>query len=159
MFENLEVLTNRRPTKDEGNSLIITPVKGQFRLTAEAQKTLGVQADDRVVIIKGDDNGKPVFGILKSAYQEVEGEVQKVAEFPKALDQQGQKLSLPGNTKKLSFGSTLSWEEMGGNVNGSNYYTLDADNSEQMGEAVVFPLVFDKFEEKSVRGSEEEEED
>ena len=134
-------LTNVRPSKDLGSLVICAPTAGQFKVTPEAAKILGVMGEDYLAVVM-DENNTPY--VVKGE----EGNGGKLA----AANKQG------GGT--LTFSAANAWEELGGDTEFNTHFSIDAEDKVEdavegeYGEIITtsyFKLTFVEKVEKQVR--------
>lgn len=130
-------LTNVRPTKDLGSQIICAPTAGQFKVTPEAAKAIGVHPGDFLQIVMDDESG------VAYAVKGEEGLGGKLAASNKA------------GAGILTLSAAAAWDEMKGDTNFNTHYSIDAETAitdgEEGEERVYFPLVFIETTEKQAR--------
>jgi len=130
-------LTNVRPTKDLGCQIICAPTEGQFKVTPEAAKAMGVSAEDYLQLVIDDSTG--------------------IAYAVKGGDGLGGKLAASNKAGAglLTFSAAAAWQELNGDTNSNTHFTLDVENAitdgEEGEEKVYFPLTFSEKVEKQTR--------
>ena len=131
-------LTNVRPTKDLGSQIICAPTYGQFKVTPDAAKAMGVNAEDYLQLLI-DDSTNTAYAV-------------------KGDDGLGGKLASSNKVGGgvLSFSAAAAWEELEGNTAYNTHYDIvveDAvvDTDEEGNTKTYFPLKFVEKVEKQSR--------
>jgi len=131
-------LTNVRPTKDLGSQVICAPTPGQFKVTPEAAKAIGVSSEDYLQVVMDDSTG--------------------IAYAVKGEDGLGGKLaaSNKAGAGMLTFSAANAWDEMKGDIAFNVHYNLDTENAvvndgEEGDGKTYFPLTFAEKVEKQTR--------
>lgn len=141
-------LTNVRPTKDLGSQIIAAPTEGQFKVTPDAAKILGVSDGEYLQLIVAEDGeGATTYFAVKGE----EGRGGKVAASNK------------GGGGTFTFSASAAWGEMDGSANHNTHFdvadeALDAEalvGSPFEGMA-LYPLTFVEAVEKQSRKKKEE---
>lgn len=130
-------LTNVRPTKDLGSQIVCAPTEGQFKVTPDACKIMGVSSGDYLQLVMDDESG--------------------VAYAVKGGEGLGGKLAASNKTGGgvLTLSAAAAWIEMQGDSNFNTHYTISAEDAvtdgEEGEERVYFPLTFVEKVEKQSR--------
>ena len=143
MFNFTTVLTNVKPPKSTTPELELTPTKGNFRINPAALRLMGLNIEDRVTIIGGEDaeSGEAVFGI---------------ALVPETMEGVGAKLgSQTGKAGgSLQFSSANVYQEMKGDESKRTYFTVsETAVTGHPDFAKIYPLEFSRVEDKTIRKS------
>lgn len=134
-------LTNVRPTKDLGSQIIASPTPGQFKVTPDAAKALGVVAGDYVQLVDAEVDGETKFFAVAGSEELGGGKL--------------------GSTNKtgggvLTFSGAKAWDDMGGDANYNTMFDLDEENAVEQEGRTYFPLTSAGKEEKQKRKSSKE---
>lgn len=113
---NLRSLTNVRPVKDAGTQLIANSTKGNFRLSIDAAKKIGVVDGDYLDIAEHPEQ-QGTFFIGK-------GFIEKDEEG-KISEKNGSKLARSGSY--LQFSSAGAWADLGDEANNTAYEVTDEE--------------------------------
>lgn len=103
-------LTNVRPTKDLGCQIICAPTEGQFKVTPEAAKVLGVGSGSYLQLVIDDET--------------------EIAYAVKGEEGLGGKLAASNKTGGgiLTLSAAAAWDEMKGDANFNTHYSISADD-------------------------------
>lgn len=132
----LNVITNSRPTKNLGTTIIASCTPGQIKLSPDFAKKLKVEEGDTVglgEVVKGDG---------------------KIFVF-KGDDKVGNKLAKSGNYLQMS--SANAWEELEGDEDFNRIF--DAVDTVEDEDGIYIQIEFKEAKKKAKRGSSEEEEE
>lgn len=145
----LKSLTNVRPKKDFGTQIILSPTPGTIKVTPNASKLLGVGSGDYLGIITADEGDTPGF-----VYKGNEDLGAKLAATGK------------GGAGVLNCSAANAWNELKGDVNYNVHYNVsetpisltdeEKEQNPDFADVTIYPLEFDKREEKIHRGKSEE---
>lgn len=132
-------LTNVRPTKDLGSQVICAPTEGQFKVTPEAAKAIGVTAGDYLQIVVDDETNTPYI---------VKGE-----------EGVGGKLAASNKTGAgiLTLSAAAAWDEMKGDANFNTHYDV-AEEGMEFEDRTYYALEFKEAVEKQARKKSEDKE-
>ena len=129
MFTVKESLTNRRPTKEQEPQLIVKT--GLLTITEPATKAMGLQAEDYVRVVEGEnEDGEQVFALCKV---DAEAGGAKLA---------GHNDKVTGN---LNFSAAYAIQVLqNGNEDDKVYqvYDVDIENPQEDGDTTYFMMTF-----------------
>lgn len=142
----LRALTNVRPTKELGNQVILAPTEGQFKVTPDACKHLGVSTGEYCGVVVDDESGTGY--VFKGSE---EGLGAKLASSNK------------GGGGVLTFSAAAGWSELKGSSAHNTHYNVGETPiaAEDLAgtpfeDYTLYPLEFDKQVEKQARKAKEE---
>lgn len=127
-------LTNVRPSKDLGCQITAAPTNGQFKITPEAVKAIGVTAGDYLGLTIDEETGT-IY-----AYRGENGDGGKLAASNK------------GGGGVLTFSAANAWEEIGGDTDHNTNFDV-SETPVEFEDVMYFPLTSAGQTDKQVRKS------